>query len=391
MLEGAMHTGDKPNEFLSHFQAAWTGDQFIRLVLSDYKGAEDGLKSVHVRPVIIKRDLKLSFTYRYKTRDIVKNYGFEEAQTRLAELITGAFRQAVLHTETQDIQIQGNSLKIRAATQQKPADLSHDRAKHRVVVGGKLYLHALGITDDSGQVHKTAQDKYRQIDRYVALLDPLIKELPAKDSLRVVDMGSGKGYLTFALYDRLVNDLQKPSQVRGVEYRQDLVDLCNGIAQRSAFTGLDFVRGTIADQPASEVDILIALHACDTATDDAIAAGIKGQAALIVVAPCCHKQVRQSMELTSADPALLPMLRHGILLERQAEMLTDAIRGLLLEYHGYSIKIFEFIADAHTPKNVMITALKSRAAPDRKGIIERIEKLKTLFGLSRHYLETQLL
>ena len=249
-------------------------------------------------------------------------------------------------------------------------------------------MHQLKITDEKGNVINSSQDKYKQINHYVELLSPLIKNLPKHETLNVVDMGAGKGYLTFALYDYLTHVLNLKVSVTGVEYRKDLVELCNDIAKKSNFIELNFVQGTIKDYDAKHANILIALHACDTATDDAIYKGITANADLIVVAPCCHKQIRRELEKHKTKNELDFLLKHGIFLERQAEMLTDGFRSLVLEYFGYSTKIFEFISGEYTPKNVMIVAeKKSKTDIQKLEILKKIKETKLYFGIGYHYLE----
>ncbi|RMF00679.1 MAG: SAM-dependent methyltransferase [Bacteroidetes bacterium] len=238
------------------------------------------------------------------------------------------------------------------------------------------------MTTSEGKVRKDGRRKFRQINKYLELIGHLLEEHPLPNPAHLVDMGSGKGYLTFALYDYLRHAAGLAVSLTGIELRPQLVAAANALAQREGFEHLRFVAQDIHDyQPAQSIDMLIALHACDTATDEALAKGIRAQAELIVVAPCCHQQVRKSMEIP-AD--LNPMLRHGILLERQAEMLTDAIRALLLEAHGYRVKVFEFVGTEHTPKNVMITATKASSRP--KALAE-VESLKQQFGIRYHHLE----
>jgi tRNA A58 N-methylase Trm61 len=279
-------------------------------------------------------------------------------------------------------------LKKKVASHTASPSLEHDKQKHRLIESqGKHYLTELRITDEAGNVYKATQDKYRQINHYIEILSSLLKELPVSDVLKVVDMGAGKGYLTFALYDYLTNVLKRKAEVTGVEYRQELVDLCNQIAERSGFGGLHFLQGSIQEYDSSSANVLIALHACDTATDDAIAKGIAAGAALIVVAPCCHKQIRREIEKGKHKNDLDYLIRHGIFLERQAEMVTDGIRALILKYFGYSTRIFEFISDAHTPKNVMLVAVKN-SKPSMKGTnLCKIKAAKSYFGIEHHYLE----
>lgn len=244
----------------------------------------------------------MSFTYHYKTKDIVKNYDTNEAVEKIQNALNEGFRIGNLFTLNADIVISKNGnmgfiLTEKAATKTEIPSLSHDKDKKRLITSqGKKYLYELKITDETGKVFKTTQDKYKQINHYIELLSPLIKEISVKNNYKVADMGAGKGYLTFALYDYLQNILKVDAQITGVEYRKDLVETCNEIAKNSDFTGLSFQQGTIESYENQAIDILIALHACDTATDDAIAKGIAANAELIVVAPCCHKQIRKEIE-----------------------------------------------------------------------------------------------
>ena len=173
----------------------------------------------------------------------------------------------------------------------------------------------------------------------------------------------------------------KPALIKGIELRTELVSQSNEVAKKYQFDQLQFIAQDIHDFPNSEIDMLIALHACDIATDIAIAKGIKADAEIIITAPCCHKQIRQQMQ---GSPTLSPILKHGILEERQAELITDGIRALLLEAYGYKTKVFEFISNEHTSKNLMITALKAEASPNA---LEKVNQIKQEFGIEYHYLE----
>ncbi|WP_138475200.1 class I SAM-dependent methyltransferase [Dyadobacter bucti] len=382
------------HEFISEFRTSLDNNTFAKLSLGNYQGKEENLKNIYVKKTLIKKEEKLSFTYRYKTRDIVKNYTFEEAVQLVDVFLQGDFFIATLFALSFELQfeiLKNNKITLKKKTVELkgiPAP-EHDKAKKRLIQSGdKAYLTELNITDQQGNVYKNAQDKYRQINHYVELLSPLLKEIPAGKPLRVVDMGSGKGYLTFALYDYLKNVLQLDTSVTGVEYRPDLVELCNEIAQNAGFGNLDFKEGSIEDYDSAGTDVLIALHACDTATDDAIYKGITAGSELIVVAPCCHKQVRREIEKNKTINDLSFLTRHGIFLERQAEMVTDGIRALILEYFGYKTKVFEFISDAHTPKNVMIVGTKdARNSIDKNAVLKKIKEAKEYFGIGYHHLE----
>lgn len=389
-----MSNHENLESFRTLLRDSLNGGTFIKITLSNYKGEEKELKNIYVKKVLIKGMDHLAFTYRYKTKDIVKNHLYNEAIELISGYLTSGFINCTCFTTANDIVLVANpeagfSVKLNKASMSAPASVSHDKVKTRLIAAlDKPYLHALKITDNNGVVYKNAQDKYKQINQYVALLEPLIKTLPAGYLKKVVDMGSGKGYLTFALYDYLLNVLKQDVAVTGVEYRQDLVDLCNDIASQSGFKGLDFVQGTIEGYEPGNISLLIALHACDTATDDAIYKGIKAGAELIVVAPCCHKQIRREIEKGKALNDLDFLTKYGVFLERQSEMVTDGIRALILEYFGYKTKVFEFISDAHTPKNVLITGIRIKDTVTNKAeLLEKIKNTKQYFGIGYHHLE----
>ncbi|WP_231625482.1 SAM-dependent methyltransferase [Pedobacter sp. R20-19] len=387
-------------QFLSALEVSLNVKNFAKISLGNYKGKEEALKQILVRKVVIRREEKLAFTFRYKTRDIVKNFNSAEAINLIAEYLQNGFKIATLFTTAKDLIFEelnnGKTVirEINASIKEVPADV-HDQTKERLIKPElKLYLNELKITDADGKVYKNAQDKFRQINHYIEILSALIKELPDGTIKKVADMGSGKGYLTFALYDYLHSILKSESEVIGIEYRQDMVNLCNEVAKKSSFDGLSFVQGTIEDYDATDVNLLIALHACDTATDDAIYKGIKANADLIVVAPCCHKQIRREIEKNKVKNDISFLTKHGIFLERQAEMVTDGIRALILEYFGYKTKVFEFISDVHTPKNVLVVgvkkaeSLKLKAESERKAeVLQKIKASKAYFGIGYHHLE----
>lgn len=381
----------KPDQFLAAVTASFDDGSLVRLGLRAYAGSDPALKSIDVKPVVIKRQKQLSFTAHYKTRDIVKNHRLDEALERLRGLLGSDFRLAQL-TTTQGgwtLDLQGKSPRLRQAppSQTAPVSLAHYREKARTITAATPWLHQLGVTDAEGRVIPSAQDKFRQINRYVEILGPLLRSIRPDRLRRVVDMGAGKGYLTFAVADYLAHTLHSKAEVVGVELRPDLVTLCNRVADAAGLAALGFEQGSIADYDSTGASVLIALHACDTATDDAIARGIAADTELIVVAPCCHKQIRREIEGAGASTPLDYLLRHGIFTERQAEMVTDGIRALVLEAFGYSTKVFEFISDQHTPKNVMIVGERTGRGRNAEALT-KIAEAKAFFGIKRHYLET---
>ncbi|GGM88885.1 methyltransferase [Dyadobacter beijingensis] len=389
-----MNVTEKAQELIAGFTESFENDTFVKLSLGNYRGPDASLKNIYVKKVLIKKEPRLSLTYRHKTRDITKNHTAEEFTGMLTQWLNADFRVATLQTLTSDIRFEVHpsgkaTLKKEAVRQREMPSDSHDKSKNRLISPkNKPYLFDLKITDQQGNVYHNAQDKFRQINHYIDILSSLIKEVAPSGRVTVADMGSGKGYLTFALYDYLKNVLQLDPHVTGVEFRDDLVALCNQISRNAGFAGLHFEEGTIEQYDAAGTNILIALHACDTATDDAIFKGIQAGSDLIVVAPCCHKQIRREIEKHKVENDVSFLTRHGIFLERQAEMVTDGIRALVLEYFGYKTKVFEFISDAHTPKNVLIVGTKGHQTEKAQAAaLQKIRDAKQFFGIEYHHLE----
>ncbi len=273
----------------------------IKLTLSNKRTKGEDLNNVFVKPVVIKGETLLSFVYRHTTKDITKNFGIEEATEEIAGLLTDHFFNADLFTSEADFSLlsnkKGNSklLKKPASSTEIPL-FSHDKIKRRFIQPeGNIYLRDLGVLTAEFKVRADMQDKFKQINKYVEIIDGILKNTEKSETLSVVDMGSGKGYLTFALYDYLKKNTSCDIRVTGVEFRPDLVEKCNKIASDAGFEGLNFIEGTIEKATLPDFNMLIALHACDTATDEAIYRGIKAKAPVIVCAPCCHKQIRRQM------------------------------------------------------------------------------------------------
>jgi hypothetical protein len=376
------------NDFASLLKNSIRDEEFVKLTLSKASNEND-LNNVYVRPVIIKQSLKLSFTYRYKTNDQVKNFDLEEAEAEIKSLLKDNFKIATLFTLKADIVLmipkKGKLIikKGKASFAETLSD-SHDREKKKRAADNDAYLHILGITDNTGNVIPKMADKYRQINKYLEVIESLIKEASMPAEINIVDMGSGKGYLTFALYDYLHNKLGLHVKIVGIDLRKELVDLCNKASKQCGFADLRFVCKSIQDYRENRIDILIALHACDTATDDAIQKGMASDAALIICAPCCHKQIRQQLK---GKEQKSPILKYGIFKERQFEMVTDTIRALIMEKKQYETKIFEFISNEHTRKNIMLAGIRTGKKADEKMIDEEIFSIKKEYGIEFHYLE----
>jgi len=379
--------------FFEKAKTALNDHNFVKLTLSKPWPDKLPLQNIFVRPVLLKNEVKLNFLYRFPTNDETKNFNIDEGFSIIDKAMKTDFRIANLFTTSEDVELKFNKkndghLSVRKPAFTKPAEYVHDIKKNRIVeINENLFLQGLGILDDQFRVKPTMTDKYKQIDKYIEIVDSLLKDYQFGDEFSVVDMGCGKGYLTFALYDFLRKQHKIKAKITGVEQRPELITFCNDLATKVYFDNLHFAEGTISTFDATGINMLIALHACDTATDDALAAGIKANADIIIVAPCCHKQIRKQMD---ASNSLQAILKYGILLERQAEIVTDGMRALILEAHGYKTKVFEFISSEHTAKNVMITAVKHKEVFEHPEIYAQIEKLKSEFGIEFHQLEKNL-
>jgi len=399
---GAGDGSDARARFFALLQRAFETGALERLALGKPRDATGSLRRVAVRRVALRGEGCWQFVYTHATRDVTKNLTSAEALTEAQALVGGSFAHAHLRTPEAAAELRlsrkgrhGFSVRklsstgIGAAPSENPA-APHDRVKRRFVDIRRPWLADLGVTDAEGRLVPSMARKWKQINKFVEVFDHAIagSSLAKGDRpIRVVDFGSGKGYLTFAVYDHVRHALGRSADVVGVELRPDLVDLCNRAAARASAEGLHFVTGDVRSHEPGPIDVMIALHACDTATDHALHLGLRACAAVILCSPCCHKQLRPQMR----SPALLrPMLQHGIHLGQQAEMVTDSLRALLLEAEGYATQVFEFVALEHTSKNKMILAVRRQHAADRGAIDAQIGEIKSFYGIREHCLETLL-
>jgi SAM-dependent methyltransferase len=377
------------DQFMVLLREAASSESLVKLTLGKPAGPDKTLVNLFVRPVTLKAGRKLAFVWRHETRDITKNHDADEALLELDGLIGTAFLDAHLFTTTRNVQLETGrgEPRIRSKATKRPAvsATGNDRAKSRTIAASAPWLRSLGVTDERGRPLAAMTDKFRQIEKFAEILGHLMAEAsfdPAR-TIRVFDMGCGKGYLTFATAELLAGR----GSVCGIEARPGLVELCSRIADEHGLSDrLSFRQGSISDVEIDSADVLIALHACDTATDDAIAKGISCGAQLILVAPCCQKELRPQM---TPPPILASALRHGIFQERQAEFVTDALRAQLLEWAGYRTRVMEFVSTEHTAKNTMITAVKTHERGTGTGG-DPIREFASFYGITHQALATHL-
>ena len=375
--------------FLAAIQASLEAGTFVRITLGKFRGAGDAQKIVVTRVKLKGKD-QLKFVTSLARKDVTQNYAFAEAIARLDKLAGEDFLSATLFTTQEDLTLLYSKKKTAHLSRGKPAFATapiadHNRTKYYIIDPARPFLKHLGVTDASGVVKPSMYPKFKQICHFIEITDALIRESDVRDLdvINVTDIGSGKGYLTFALYDYLAVKMGGEIRVTGIEVRADLVDLCNGAAKRVSFTGLAF-EAALAAKAQRKADIVIALHACDTATDDAMYQGIQANAALIITAPCCQHEL--APQLTRPDAAVEGLMKFGLFKQRQADLITDAARCLLLEASGYKVKVIEFVSTEHTAKNILIAAIRSPNI-DRAESRRQYEALKTFAGFKTQHLD----
>lgn len=379
-------------QFLELTQQTIQNQQFDRLVLSQYKGTEPELEKVTFRMIQLQQQFKLSALYHYTTKDVTKNYDLNDAIGVIETLIADC-KQANLFGSVIEAQLKKNKKKAMLNVQQLSAEKhnnnvgqQHNREKQRYIDTMAPFLQYLGITEPNGNIIPAMARKWKQINKFIEIFSHAYEQIELKDdSIKIVDFGSGKGYLTFALYDYLQQQTRTAPQMTGVELRSNLVEFCEDVAKKAGFGHLDFFEGDVRTYAPEHLDVMIALHACDVATDFAIHTGIRLNASMIMCAPCCHKELRPQLQ---SPKVLKPMLQFGIHAGQQAEMLTDTLRALLLKAYGYDVKVFEFVSLEHTSKNKMILATKRQTIqqPDPQ-ILEQIQALKQMYGIQKQTLE----
>lgn len=357
-------------------------------VLSKLRQKQHPYSKVAVRPVQLKGDLHYQFTYHYAQKVLHENLTPQEAAQRLAEHLQKTFRQAQLFTPECDYQIlvsKKGALKVLKHPPSKgaqPLSLEHNRTKRYLLQEGQAYpfLVELGVMSKEGKVFAKRYHKFRQLNKYLEIVEDCLPTLQEGmgEGLTIVDFGSGKAYLTFALYHYLVEHLQLPVRLIGLDLKEDVVAFCNRMAEKLGYQHLEFRHEDIRDFEAEGgVDLVVSLHACDVATDYALAQAVKWQAKVILAVPCCQHELLRQLQ-----PEVQPVLfKHGILKERAAALLTDAARSQLLETAGYRVQVMEFIDLEHTPKNLLIRAFREPDFP-RKQAEEEYRRFKEYWNIS---------
>ncbi len=409
--------GERParERFLAVLASALASGQWRKLSLGRYRGEDKSLERVLGRPVMLRGVAHVQLVYRHSTQDITHNVPTSEALAVIDALVAlKGFESAHLLSRSHEVQLtlkaKGGRDKSHLSMKAVPEDgaedgqaggkaegdeaaapaSGHNREKVRPLTLQSPFWRDLGLSHgavDAPQLVPAMARKWKQINKFVEIFQSALKASALdQDTVRVVDFGCGKGYLTFAMHEALRTMGRKPD-VTGVELRPELVKLCNAAAEAHAMTGLHFDAGDVRTYTPLGLDVMVALHACDIATDFAIHLGLRARASIILCAPCCHKELRPQMH----SPALLrPLLHHGIHLGQEAEMITDGLRALLLDAQGYDTQVFEFTTLEHTLKNKMILAVRRPQGPNSDQTAEiyrQIDAIKQFYGIRQQSLE----
>ncbi len=375
-------------------------DTFVKAVFTGHqKSADIDWVKILIRPVEIKGAYHLQFSFFDEKKDISKNYAGEESPIRLDDVLMLPFRNILVENTFGTLQVniskKGKALISERKTQDLiPApDLSHNRSKTRSLnsENAKPFLEAVGILTRDGRVKADMQRKYIQINEFLRLFDETgdLESFQGKP-LHIVDFGCGNAYLTFAVYYYLHDVLELDVHVTGVDLKSDLIERHREKVQKLGWGQLNFEVGHIQDfQPETPPDIVIALHACDTATDDAIAKGLGWGSRIIICAPCCQHDLQVQMAQVSLPESMAAVLGHGILFERMGDILTDTFRAATLRIMGYRTDVTQFVPIEHTAKNLMIRAVKISAPGKNPRWVEEYRKLKDQWKVTP-YLEKAL-
>ena len=368
-------------------------EELDQLILSNSRDQAMGTK-VKVRPVLIKGELFFQETLYKGTQVFHENFGAEEMITRLEEYLQDLFKQGEIKGRKEEATILVSKKGKMTITRRKNAvvtgrdsasadkggkipggrleaqedlraNLQHNRTKQYILMEGKPvdFLVGLGVQTPDGKVTKNRYDKFRQINRYLEFIEDVLEELPKERTIRIIDFGCGKSYLTFAMYYYLHELQGRDIQVTGLDLKMDVINHCNQLAEKLHYDNLHFEHGNISSyEGADAVDMVVTLHACDTATDYALEKAVKWGASVIMAVPCCQHEVNKQIR----NDVLQPILKYGIIKERMSALITDALRANLLEQQGYDTQILEFIDMEHTPKNILIRAVKRKGMQPRK-------------------------
>lgn len=357
-------------------------ENLIRIIVSNPKD-KNGISKIKVRGVMLNADLMFQVTEYIGTQVFHKNYTSAEAATYLEKMILNSFKQCEIITNDIVINIlvskKGKvTINRKKSTSKliepKAVDLSHNRTKHYILEEGipVPFLIDLGVMNKQGDVLKPRYDKFRQINRFLEFVKDIVDELPKDREISIIDFGCGKSYLTFAIYYYLRELCGLDVKITGLDLKKDVINKCNQLSEAYGYDKLIFKLGDIADyEGQNNVDMVVTLHACDTATDYALFKAINWNAKVILSVPCCQHEVNKQIR----NAVFSPVLNYGILKDRMSALVTDAVRAEVLKTKGYTTEILEFIDMEHTPKNLLIRAVRSKENGNKEALDIMLKEL----------------
>ena len=340
-------------------------DKLIDMVISGQKNkSEDKAVKVRIRPVILKNEIEYQVSEFVGRKVLHSNHGAADVKKKIIDYMTEDFKQAQINMTDAAATILSSKSKTLTCKYKKAGqlkvqrNLSHNRTKKYIIQEGKpvAFMIDLGVMGQDGKIIRTRYDKFRQINRFLEYIEDILPKLDKERELTIIDFGCGKSYLTFAMYYYLKELKGYNIRIIGLDLKADVIEHCNELRTRYGYDKLDFYVGDIATyKDVDKVDMVVTLHACDTATDYALAKAVKWGAEVILSVPCCQHEANRTIK----SDILSPVMDYGILKERMAAIVTDAARAKLLTANGYDTQILEFIDMEHTPKNLLIRAVKS--------------------------------
>lgn len=365
------------------FCSCFDNGKLIKVIFAGKRKKSIEYKKITLRPVTIKGEYMYQAEYHYDKKVTHQNIPYYEGVDFACDIIENDFKQVNILTENEDIQIlaaKTDKPKItRQPAQRKAGDLSHDKKKQHIIEDGVPcdFLIQLGVMSPEGKIFKKHYSKFRQINRYLEIADDSFNALPKEGRLRIIDFGCGKSYLTFALYYYLKLVKGRDVEIIGLDLKEDVIKFCNETAKKLGYDELTFLTGDIADFQSTGADMVVTLHACDTATDFALINAVKWHSKVILSVPCCQHELFSQIKSDINEP----MLKHGIIKDKFTELLTNSLRGLKLEAAGYDVNMIEFTSLEHTSKNVMIKAV----FPDKQNLAAKEKASQEYEALKKFY------
>lgn len=351
-------------------------DNLYQIILSNPRKT-GGVEKVKIRPVLVKGKLEFQETSYVGTKVFHENFSKEELTERILNALTESFKQGELENKAfRATVLISKKGKITVKTkknvgEKKEIDLSHNRVKQYILEEGTVvpFLVELGVQSKDGKIIKSKYDKFKQINRYLEFIRDVLPILPKDRTVNIIDFGCGKSYLTFAMYYYLKVLNGFDIRVIGLDLKDDVIEKCNRLSEKFGYSeALKFIRGDISTFEGDyQPDMVVTLHACDTATDYALEKAVRWGASVILSVPCCQHEVNKQIDCKELEP----ILKYGLLKERMSALITDAVRANLLEEQGYDTQVLEFIDMEHTPKNILIRAVKK----DKQNVAKQLEEM----------------